>query len=99
MMRPTKHPRSGTYRLRLAIPEHLRDTTQCLYGCRAELIENLHTKDPREAKQRAPDADARLRAKLAAAEAALRGDKASLTDRQVAALAGLVSTRPSGAWR
>jgi integrase len=89
MMRPTKHPRSGTYRLRLAIPNRLRDTTQRLYGCRAELIENLHTKHPREAKQRAPEADARLRAKLAAAEAALRGEKASLTDRQVAALAGI----------
>ena len=24
MMRPTKHPRSGTYRLRLAIPAHLQ---------------------------------------------------------------------------
>ena len=46
MMSPTKHPRSGTYRLRLAIPTHLRDTTQRLCGCRAELIENLKTKDP-----------------------------------------------------
>jgi hypothetical protein len=89
MMRPTKHPRTCTYRLRLAIPVHLRDTTQRLYGCRAELIESLRTKDWREAKQRAPEADARLRAKLAAAEAALRGEKASLTDRQVASLAGI----------
>jgi integrase len=89
MMRPTKHPRSGTYRLRLAIPAHLRDTTQRLYGCRAELIESLRTKDPREAKKRAPEADARLRAKLAAADAALRGETASLTDRQVASLAGV----------
>jgi Domain of unknown function (DUF6538) len=89
MMRPTKHPRSGTYRLRLAIPRHLRDSTQRLYGCRAELIENLHTEDPREAKRRAPEADARLHARLAAVEAALRGEKAFLTDRQVAALAGI----------
>ena len=75
MMRPTKHPRSGTYRLRLAIPAHLRETTERLYGRRAELIENLETKDWREAKQRAPEADARLRAKLASAEAALRGER------------------------
>ncbi len=89
MIRPTKHPRSGTYRLRLAIPVSLRDTTQRLYGRRAELIENLRTKDPRAARQLAPAAEARLRAKLTAAETAQRGERASLTDRQVAALAGV----------
>jgi len=78
-IRPTKH-RSGTYRLRLAIPAPLRATTLRLFGCRAELIENLGTKDPREAKQRAPAAEARLRSRLDAAEAAHRGENASLSD-------------------
>jgi len=62
-IRPTNH-RSGTYRLRLAIPAPLRATTLRLFGCRSELIENLGTKGPREPKQRASAAEARLRSRL-----------------------------------
>jgi hypothetical protein len=52
-------------------------------------MENLDTKDLTAAERLAPAADARLRATLAAAEAAQHGQKASLSDRQVAALAGV----------
>ena len=45
MIRPTKHPKSGTYVLRLAIPADLGETCKRLYGVRAELRENLGTKD------------------------------------------------------
>jgi hypothetical protein len=46
MIRPTKHPKSGVYRLRLAVPAPLRGITALLCGRHAELIENLQTKDP-----------------------------------------------------
>jgi hypothetical protein len=88
MIRPTKHPKSGVYRVRLAVPAHLRETCGTIYGRRAELIENLKTKDPAEAKRRAPDAERRLRNMLHTAEAAHDGMVRPLTDKQAAALAG-----------
>ena len=93
MIAPTRHPRSGTYRLRLAIPSRLRETAFRLYGVWRELIENLKTRNPREAKQLAPAAEARLLAKLRAAEIAHSGEQTPLTDKQVAALAGIVYQR------
>ena len=66
MTMPTKYPKTGIYRLRVA---DLRETTGRLYGQRRELLENLGTKDPREAKSRAGAALARLHARLEAARA------------------------------
>ena len=93
MAAPTKHPKTGTYRVRLAIPVHLRDTTATLYGRRAELIANLGTKDAKRAKSLADAAAGQLRAQLEAAERAFRGDAPVLTERDVQALAGLFYRR------
>lgn len=89
MASPTKHPTSGTYRVRLVIPVHLRETTARLYGRRAELIENLRTKDAKRARSLADAATGRLRAQLEAAERALQGQAAELTERDIQALAGV----------
>lgn len=88
MTTPTKHPKTGTYRLRLAVPADLRETTARLYGQRGELLENLHTKEPAEAKARCGAALARLQARLQAARATKQGEGAQLSDRDVAGLAG-----------
>jgi integrase len=93
MTAPTRHPRTQVYRLRIAIPARLRDTTERLFARRAELIENLKTRDPAEAKRRAPDALARLQAKLAIAETAFAGGSGRPTDDQVAALVALWGRR------
>jgi integrase len=89
MIRPTKHPKSGVYRLRLAVPAGLRASAVALFGVRAEFIENLGTKVPADAKRLAPAADSRLRAKLAAADAHARGLLSPVTEKQVAALGGV----------
>ncbi len=60
MTSPTKHHKTGTYRLRLTIAKELRPTALRLFGIRTELIANLEIKDPREAKRRQPDALAAL---------------------------------------
>ena len=93
MASPTKHPTSGTYRVRLAIPAHLRETTARLYGRRAELIENLRTKDAKRARSLADAATGRLRAQLEAAERALQGQAPDLTERDMQALAGVFYRR------
>ncbi len=93
MAAPTKHPKTGTYRVRLAIPMHLRDTTATLYGKRAELIANLGTKDAKRAKGLADAAASGLRAQLETAERAFRGDAPQLTEHDVQALAGLFYRR------
>ena len=54
MIRPTRHPTSGVYRLRLGIPARLRDAAKMLHGVRAELIESLGTLDAKEAKPSVP---------------------------------------------
>ena len=88
MTRPTKHPKSGTYVVRMAIPEDIRDACKRRYGARTELRENLGTKDAKQAKASAPAAMDRLRAKLAAARLDLAGGPSVATDRDIAALAG-----------
>lgn len=88
MAAPTPHPKSGTYRLRLAIPKHLRATAKALYGQSAELIANLGTKDPKAAKRLAPARLGELQAKLDAAQATLDRKTADITDRDMRALAG-----------
>ena len=55
MTAPTRHPKTGVYRIRIAIPPHLRDITQRDHGKRAEFIETLGTKEPKETKARAPE--------------------------------------------
>ena len=37
MTRPTKHPKTGTFLVRVAIPAPLREMTQRLFGVRAEI--------------------------------------------------------------
>jgi hypothetical protein len=87
MIRPTKHPTSGVYRLRLLIPSDLRDAAKATLGVGHELIANLKTKDEREAKRKAPEESAKLYAKLDALRAAAEGRPVELTESQVSALA------------
>ena len=88
MASPSKHPESNVYRVRVAVPARLRDVCGRLYGSRWELIENLATKDPKEARDLADAARLRLKDKLKAAEAVHQGEQANLSDRDVHALAG-----------
>ena len=88
MIRPSRHPRTGIYRLRLAIPRALMATAVAMFGCRHELIENLGVKDPRDAKRLAGPAISRLLAKLEAVRAAAAGDAPSLTERDAQFFAG-----------
>ena len=83
-----KHPTTHTYRVRKAIPKHLRETTGRLYGCKVELIENLGTKDGKAAAKLAPAAVLRLQAKIEAAQATYDRGTANLSDRDIRALAG-----------
>ena len=85
MARPTKHPKSGVYRVRRAVPDDLRSVV-----AKRELIQTLDTKDPAEAKRRAPPVVARFDAVLEAARRELKGDVAPLSPREVAELAGAV---------
>lgn len=85
MVRPTKHPKSGVYRVRRAVPDDLRD----IVGKR-ELIGSLRTKDPTEARRLAPAVIARFDAILEAARRQLGGDVTPLTPREVAEIAGEV---------
>lgn len=93
MASPSKHPKTGTYRVRMAIPAHLRETTGRLYGVRAELIENLGTKDAKQARALATAASTRLRGQLEAAERSLQGQPLGITERDVQALAGVFYRR------
>jgi len=92
MLRPQRH-RTGVWRLRLAVPRDLRDACYRLYGARYELIANLHTRDHREARLRAASAEDMLRQKLEVARKHTAGMPARLSDRQIAALAGMVCGR------
>ncbi|HEV7268741.1 MAG TPA: DUF6538 domain-containing protein [Falsiroseomonas sp.] len=64
MCRPTRHPKTGVYRIRKAVPADLRDAVG-----KWELIETLGTKDPAEAIRLAPDVMKRLEARIAKARA------------------------------
>ena len=88
MARPTKHPKSGTYRVRLMIPPVLRDTAHTLFGVRTELVESLRTKDAREASRLGPAASVRLNVRLDAIRQEHAGAGRDPTDRDVAALTG-----------
>lgn len=88
MARPTKHPRTGIYHVRLAVPEPLRATAKALLGAGRELVENLRTKDPKVAKEAAAAAVARLQAKLAAVRDAHAGLPPKVPEQAIHALAG-----------
>lgn len=83
MTRPTKHPRTGFYRIRKAVPAALRP----IIGKR-EIEINLRTKDPAVAKREAPAAIARVESQIAAARAQQAGHGRALSDREVWALVG-----------
>lgn len=82
MTRPTKHPKSGVYRIRIAVPAALRG----VIGKR-ERVETLGTKDPKEALKLAPAIIAKIGAEFTAALAAA-GSPVRLTNREVMALCG-----------
>ena len=74
--------------IRIAIPAALRDTTKQLYGVQRELRENCCTKDAAVARQRAPDAVAKLRAMLERATRVANDEPSEPTPRELAALVG-----------
>jgi integrase len=73
MSRPWKHPKTGIYQLRKAVPEDLRK----LVGKREEKV-SLRTRDPAEAKVR----HAKALAELEARWANLRAGPVPLTERE-----------------
>jgi hypothetical protein len=79
MIRPYKHPKTGVYWLRKVVPVDLRAAVG-----KRELIRSLGTKDPKEARARAPAVIAELEAVLEAARAG--GDR--LTLKEITALCG-----------
>ena len=79
MTRPYPHSKTGVYWLRKVVPPPLR---ACLG--KTELKESLRTKDPREAKAKAPAVLARFDALLAAA----RAGGNNLSQRDIEALCG-----------
>lgn len=83
MTRPTPHPKTGVYRLRKAVPPPLRSAIG-----KRELIVSLRTKDPGEARRRAPDELRKLEERLAAARASASAPARPLALREIAALCG-----------
>jgi hypothetical protein len=79
MSRPSKHPKTGVYRFRKAVPDSLR----ALVGFR-EVIRSLGTKDPRQAAAKYPA----VAAQVAAEWAALLQGPQSLTHKEASALVG-----------
>ena len=80
MTRPTKHPKSGVYRIRRVVPPHLRGVN----GLGRERIITLGTKDPREAAKKAPAALAAIAREFARAEAAVQPARRVPIKEQVA---------------
>ena len=80
MSRPWKHPKTGVYWFRKAVPEAMRG----LVG-KVELRRTLRTKNPREAALRFTE----VAANVAAEWEALRRGPEPLTPKQAVALAGL----------
>ena len=77
MTRPYKHAKTGVYWVRKAVPEALRPAVG-----KRELVQSLGTKNPKEARAKAPVVIAEFEAIL---EAALAGD-GRLTLKDIAAL-------------
>ncbi len=93
MVRPTKHPKTGIYRIRKAIPEALRPAAKSLFGVSSELIVNLKTRSVSEARAATPRAIEELHVKFRALEAANKGGAAPLTDQAVEAFGGIYYRR------
>lgn len=79
MTRPYQHPKTRVYWLRKVVPEPLR----AVVGKR-ELKETLGTKDPAEAKRKAPAVVERFEAMIASA----RSGNAAVSDRDIQAICG-----------
>ena len=77
MTRPTKHPKTGVYRIRMRVPKDLRATLGV-----GDRNVTLGTKDPKEAAAKAPILTAKLKAEFNAARAA-SGPARRLTHREV----------------
>ena len=86
MSRPWKHPKSGNYYYRKAIPADIRPFYPAGKGGKQPWEEkrSLGTSDPREAKLR----HAQVAAEVEAKWASLRSGVAVLTQKQIVALAG-----------
>lgn len=80
MARPHKHPKTGVYWFRKAVPKDLRGVV----GKREE-VRTLRTKDPVEART----AHAKVAAEVDKHWRALRSPAETLTNKQVVALAGI----------
>ena len=89
MTRPTRHPKSGVYRLRKAIPIQLRPVAKRLFGVERELVVSLGTTDAAEARRLAPRHIDDLERRMAAIRAAADNPPQSLSHMQVHAVAGL----------
>lgn len=92
MTRPTKHPKTGVYQIRRRVPKAL----QAIIG-KAERVISLRTKDPEEAKRRAPAANRKIDEEFAAARAAL-GPVRRLSHREITALCGELYKETVGLW-
>src|SRR6185437_14281804 len=79
MSRPWKHPKTGVYWFRKAVPKPMRKAVG-----RGEVRRSLRTKDPREAALRFTE----MAAKVAAEWEALRRGPQPLTLKEAVALAG-----------
>jgi len=79
MSRPYPHPKTGVYWLRKAVPAPLRPAVG-----KRELVASLRTKNPREARAKAPAVLSRFDAILAAA----RNGGRRATERDIIALCG-----------
>ncbi len=86
MSRPWKHPKSGKYYYRKAIPADIRPFYPARKGAKGAWEEkrSLGTSDPREAKVR----HAQVAAEVEAKWASLRSGVTVLTQRQIMSLAG-----------
>lgn len=92
MTRPTKHPTTDVYRIRMVVPKDVR----AIIGKRERII-SLRTKDPAEAMKRAPAALAKIAREFTAARAAL-GPERRMTHREVVALCGAVYRETVAHW-
>jgi hypothetical protein len=89
MTRPTKHPKTGVYRVRIAVPSDLR----AVVGKR-ELVSSLRTKDTAEARRLAPAVVQRFQNEIAAA----RGESRSLTLVEIDGLCGEWQRQQMARW-
>jgi hypothetical protein len=95
MVQPTRHPKTGIYRVRLAIPAPLRDTAQQLYGVKSEFKVNLQTRDAAEAKRKAPAAVEQAQSMLMAVRQAASSAPGEVTEPDIQAIAGEVYSEQS----